>query len=247
MSTLPRAIETKGLTKTFGGLRAADALSIYFPSGVATGLIGPNGSGKTTLMNLLTGTLEPTEGSITISGKTFEVIEPDMLRDLKIARTFQDGRLVNQLSVEDNLLLAIASVGTRAGLGEIGIAGYGARVDAMLKKIHLEAHRGANAEDLSYGQRKLLELGRAIIQDADIYLLDEPFTGLFPAVVEQVAELLGELKRAGKTLVIIEHNIGLIRRLADNVIVLDHGQKLAAGVPEDVLKNKRVQEAYLGV
>ena len=247
MSEMPRVIETKNLSKTFGGLRAVDGLSIYFPKGVATGLIGPNGSGKTTLMNLLTGTLEPTDGEIKIEGRAFGSIEPENLRGLGIARTFQDGRLVGQLSVEDNLLLAIASVGTIEGLSETSGEKYAARIDAVLKKINLEEKRRAHAEDLSYGQRKLLELGRAIIQDADIYLLDEPFTGLFPAVVEQVAELLLELKRAGKTLVIIEHNISLIRRLADNVIVLDHGQKLAAGIPEDVLKNKKVQEAYLGV
>ena len=241
------AIEVKHLTKAFGGLRAVDDLSVAIPRGVATGLIGPNGSGKTTLMNLLTGTLTPNCGQIVIGDKSFDVIEPTELRNLRIARTFQDGRLVGQMSVMDNLLLGIAKTGLCAGLAEIGTDNYADRVNAVLKKIHLADKRDANAEDLSYGQRKLLELGRAMIQDADIYLLDEPFTGLFPAVIEQVAELLTELKNTGKTLVIIEHNIGLIRRLSDNVIVLDHGHLLASGKPEVVLKNKKVQEAYLGV
>ncbi|MCL2757917.1 MAG: ATP-binding cassette domain-containing protein [Alphaproteobacteria bacterium] len=243
------AIEVKHLTKTFGGLRAVDGLSVAIPVGVATGLIGPNGSGKTTLMNLFTGTLVPDCGEIIIGGEKFEQIEPTALRGLKIARTFQDGRLVNQMSVRDNLLLAIANTGIVSGLCEfMGARGTPLhRVEVILKKIHLSEHRDDLAESLSYGQRKLLELGRAMIQDADVYLLDEPFTGLFPAVIEQIVELLSELRGMGKTLVIIEHNIGLIRRLCDNIIVLDHGQLLAAGKPATVLKNKQVQEAYLGV
>ncbi|MCL1892318.1 MAG: ATP-binding cassette domain-containing protein [Alphaproteobacteria bacterium] len=241
------AIEVKHLTKAFGGLRAVDDLSVAFPRGIATGLIGPNGSGKTTLMNLLTGTLTPDCGEVVISGETFTHIQPMALRSLRIARTFQDGRLINQMSVTDNLLLAIANTKIMGGLGEVGTEEYALRIDSMLSKIHLLDKRNANAEDLSYGQRKLLELGRAMIQDADVYLLDEPFTGLFPAMVEQVAGLLGELRSAGKTLVVIEHNIGLIRRLCDNIIVLDHGQLLANGTPDAVLKNKKVQEAYLGI
>jgi ABC-type branched-subunit amino acid transport system ATPase component len=240
-------IRSSHLTKTFGGLRAVDDLSIDFPDRRATGLIGPNGSGKTTLMNLLTGTLAPDCGQIVIGGRPFDKVDPTQLRSLRIARTFQDGRLANQMSVADNLLLAVANTGIIGGLAESGTKAHSGRLDATLQKIRLSDKRDANAEDLSYGQRKLLELGRAIIQDADIYLLDEPFTGLFPAVVEQVAELLDDLRNSGKTLVIIEHNIGLIRRLSDNLVVLDHGQLLASGKPAEVLKNKQVQEAYLGM
>jgi ABC-type branched-subunit amino acid transport system ATPase component len=242
------AIKVTHITKTFGGLRAVDDLSIKIPRGITTGLIGPNGSGKTTLMNLLTGILTPDCGEITVDGKSFPRVNPIDLRKLRIARTFQDGRLINQISVMNNLLLAIAKTGIVSGLAQVDLPAEAlTKADAMLSKLHLIDHRDALVESLSYGQRKLLELGRAIIQDADIYLLDEPFTGLFPAVVEQVAELLTELKASGKTLVIIEHNIGLIRRLSDNIIVLDHGQLLANGTPSEVLTNKKVQEAYLGV
>ncbi|MDR1697055.1 MAG: ATP-binding cassette domain-containing protein [Rickettsiales bacterium] len=250
-------IKVSHLSKSFGGLRAVDDLTVTIPHGRTTGLIGPNGSGKTTLMNLLTGTLEPDCGEIIIGDKSFTRMIPTDLRNLKIARTFQDGRLINQMSVSDNLLLAIVETRTVPSLmdnsplgmggGAGSRAGVGSRLNTILKKIHLTEKRDANAEELSYGQRKLLELGRAMITDADVYLLDEPFTGLFPAMVEQVAEILTELKSAGKTLVIIEHNIGLIRRLADNVIVMDHGALLASGTPDKVLKNKAVQQAYLGV
>ncbi|MCL2369603.1 MAG: ATP-binding cassette domain-containing protein [Alphaproteobacteria bacterium] len=259
------AISINNLTKSFGGLVAVDALSLDIPAGITTGLIGPNGSGKTTLMNLLTGTLVPDCGEISfpslegcheVAGRVTPLgrkaatpprgrIFPTDLRKLKIARTFQDGRLINQMSVRDNLLLAIAKPDTIGAITEFNT--YDERVESVLRKIHLFEHADKNAEELSYGQRKLLELGRAIITDADIYLLDEPFTGLFPKVIEHVIELLNELKNSGKTLIIIEHNIGLIRKLCNNVIVLDHGQLLADGTPEQVLKNTKVQQAYLGV
>jgi ABC-type branched-subunit amino acid transport system ATPase component len=250
------AITVKHLAKSFGGLRAVDDLSADIPAGITTGLIGPNGSGKTTLMNLMSGLLGPDCGAIEIAGKSFDKIRPEQLRSLRVARTFQDGRLIGQLSVADNLLLAIAETGVAKGLTQHIVAPTGlaprpdselGRLEQTLAKIGLTEKRDALAEELSYGQRKLLELGRAIIQDVDIYLLDEPFTGLFAKMVDQVSELINDLKRQKKTIVIIEHNMGLIKQLADHTIVLDHGQLLAAGAPDTVLKDKSVQQAYLGV
>ncbi len=240
-------IKINHLTKVFGGVRAVDDLSISIAGGAATGLIGPNGSGKTTLMNLITGLLKPDCGTIEIDGEIFDNINPQKLRDLRIARTFQDGRLVDQLSVDDNLLLAIAENDTRKSLLQINTSSMQERLDKTLKKIGLTAHREKMAEDLSYGQRKLLEMGRALIQDADIYLLDEPFSGLFARQIENVLKLITDLKKSEKTIVIIEHNMGLIKQVADKLIVLDHGQLLASGSPNVVLKNKSVQQAYLGV
>lgn len=240
-------IKINHLTKVFGGVRAVDDLTISIAGGVATGLIGPNGSGKTTLMNLITGLLNPDCGTIEIGAKTFDSINPRDLRALRIARTFQDGRLVDQLSVDDNLLLAIAENDTCKSLLQINTGPMRQRLEQTLKKIGLVAHRKKTAEELSYGQRKLLELGRALIQDANIYLLDEPFSGLQEKMVENVLGLISELKQSGKTIVIIEHNMGLIKQIADKLIVLDHGQLLASGTPNTVLKNKAVQQAYLGV
>ena len=240
-------IKITHLTKAFGGLRAVDDLSVSIAPGKTTGLIGPNGSGKTTLMNLISGLYKPDCGTITIGGKTFDAIDPIKLRELHIARAFQDGRLINQLSVDDNLLLPIAETGVLKSLRQFKTPEMQKRVNATLEKIGLTSHRHKLAEELSYGQRKLLELGRALIQDADIYLLDEPFSGLQEKMVEHVLELIGELKTAGKTVVIIEHNMGLIKQLSDHIIVLDHGALLASGKPDTVLKNKQVQQAYLGV
>lgn len=240
-------IKITHLTKAFGGLRAVDDLSVSIAHGKTTGLIGPNGSGKTTLMNLISGLYKPDCGTITIGDETFDAIDPIKLRKLHIARTFQDGRLINQLSVDDNLLLPIAETSVLKSLRQFKTENMQKRVNATLEKIGLTSHRHKLAEELSYGQRKLLELGRALIQDADIYLLDEPFSGLQEKMVEHVLGLIGELKTAGKTVVIIEHNMGLIKQLSDHIIVLDHGALLASGEPDKVLQNKSVQQAYLGV
>ncbi len=240
-------IKITHLTKAFGGLRAVDDLSISIAAEKTTGLIGPNGSGKTTLMNLISGLYKPDCGTITIGDEIFDAINPIKLRELHIARTFQDGRLINQLSVDDNLLLPIAETSVLKSFRQFKTMEMQKRVNAILEKIGLTSHRHKLAEELSYGQRKLLELGRALIQDADIYLLDEPFSGLQEKMVEHVLGLIGELKKKNKTVVIIEHNMGLIKQLSDHIIVLDHGALLASGKPDTVLQNKSVQQAYLGV
>lgn len=238
------AIRVENLSKHFMGIRAIDDLTVEIPSGVATGLIGPNGSGKTTLMNMLTGLLVPTEGTIEIVGHDVcRRIKPTMLRAFKIARTFQDGRLVEQLSVEDNLLLTVGENDCWKSFLDFK---RDEKLSDVLDIIHLKDHRLKKAGTLSYGQRKLLEIGRTLMQNADIYFFDEPFTGLFPEVVEQVLSILQALKKQEKTMVVIEHNMGLIERLCDHTIVLDYGRLLAQGTPQEVLKNKEVQKAYLG-
>lgn len=240
-------ITTKNLTKQFMGIKAIDNLSIGIPQAMTTGLIGPNGSGKTTLMNILTGMLKPDAGEITIRDKKRNRIKSHELRKYRMARTFQDGRLIEQLSVEDNLLLPVAENTMWAGFKEVKIDDYKDRMEKVLAMTSLLDHRHKKAEELSYGLRKLLEIGRLLMQDADIYFFDEPFTGLFPEVVEQVCDIIAGLQQQGKTIVIIEHNMGLIKRLSDHIIVLDHGTLLAEGKPDDVLQNQGVREAYLGV
>lgn len=239
-------INVRNLTKQFMGLKAIDDLSIGIPLGITTGLIGPNGSGKTTLMNVLTGMLTPEAGELEIGNQSFRKIKPTKLRKLKIARTFQDGRLIEQLGIEDNLLLSVAENGCWKSFAERNANKYQERMEEVLKITNLQEHRHKRAEELSYGLRKLLEIGRSLMQDAEVYFFDEPFTGLFPEIVEQVCGILGNLKEQGKTLVIIEHNMGLIERLCDYTIVLDSGRLLAEGKPSEVLKDKNVQEAYLG-
>ena len=241
------AIATQHLSKSFMGIKAVNDLSISFPKSLVTGLIGPNGSGKSTLINLITGLLKPDNGSIVMKERAYPFIKPYKLRKFKVARTFQDSRLVEQLSVEDNLLLAVAQNKIWKGLKELKTTKYRQRLERILVKTGLLNHRYQKAEELSYGQRKLLEIGRALMQDADIYIFDEPFTGLSPQMVEEVLSIIDILRIETKTVILIEHNMSLIEKLADYIIVLDHGTLLASGAPKDVLKNKQVQEAYLGV
>ena len=235
------------LCKQFMGIKAINDLTIKIPQAKTTGLIGPNGSGKTTLMNILTGMIRPDSGEITIRDKKRHRIKSNELRNYRIARTFQDGRLVEQLSVIDNLLLPVTKNKLIDSFKEVSIDDYKDRLERVLEITSLKEHRYKKAEDLSYGLRKLLEIGRLLMQDAEIYFFDEPFTGLFAEMVEQVCEIISGLQKQGKTVVIIEHNMGLIKRLSDYIIVLDHGMLLAEGKPEEVLENKDVREAYLGV
>lgn len=240
-------ITVKNLTKQFMGIKAIDNLSINIPEAKTIGLIGSNGSGKTTLVNILTGMLFPDTGEIIVRDKKRTHIKSNELRKYRIARTFQDGRLIEQMSVVDNLLLPVAENNLLNSLKEISIKDYQDRLERVLEITSLTEHRHKNAEELSYGLRKLLEIGRVLMQDADIYFFDEPFSGLFPEIVEQVCKIICGLQQQGKTIVIIEHNMSLIKRLCNYTIVLNHGKLLAEGIPEEVLQNKDVQESYLGV
>ena len=240
-------ITVKNLSKQFMGIKALDDLSLNIPQAMTVGLIGSNGSGKTTLVNILSGMLRPDSGEITVRDKRRTYIKLHELRKYRIARTFQDGRLIEQMSVIDNLLLAVAENSLFDSIKEISTKDYRDRLEKVLEMTSLTEHRHKNAEELSYGLRKLLEIGRVLMQDADIYFFDEPFSGLFPEIVEKICEIICGLQRQGKTIVIIEHNMSLIRRLCDYIIVLNHGHLLAEGKPEEVLQNKAVQESYLGV
>ena len=240
-------ITVKHLTKQFMGIKAINDLTVSIPQAMTVGLIGGNGSGKTTLVNILTGMLRPDAGEITVRDKKRKHIKSRELRKYRIARTFQDGRLIEQMSVVDNLLLPVTENSLIDSFKEVSIRDYQDRLKKVLEMTSLTEHRHKNAEELSYGLRKLLEIGRVLMQDADIYFFDEPFSGLFPEIVEQVCDIICGLQRQGKTIVIIEHNMSLIRRLCNYTIVLNHGQLLAEGKPEDVLQNKAVQESYLGV
>lgn len=240
-------ITIKNLTKQFMGIKAIDNLTVNIPQAKTIGLIGANGSGKTTLVNILTGMLFPDAGEITVRDKKRTHIKSNELRKYRIARTFQDGRLIEQMSVIDNLLLPVAENSLISSLKEISIKDYQDRLEKVLEMTSLAEHYNKNAEELSYGLRKLLEIGRVLMQDADIYFFDEPFSGLFPEIVEQVCDIISGLQKQGKTIVIIEHNMGLIKRLCNYTIVLNHGKLLAEGKPEDVLLDKSVRESYLGI
>jgi len=259
-------LETKKITKRFEGVHAIDNLSIGIEKGQITGIIGPNGSGKTTLINVLSGMMSSDEGAIILSDAArLEKLKPHEISFYGITRTFQNIRLFEQMTVLDNILVVLTERGAFNSLFEKHTDYHLKKAEDALKKVRLWEKRDELAINLSYGQRKLLEIARALAhsrssprepegsseprtagQDADIFLLDEPFAGLFPEMVKIVSGLMKELKQQGKTIIFIEHNMSLIRELCDYVFVMDSGKLLAEGKPNEVLQKREVIEAYLG-
>ncbi|MBI2623636.1 MAG: ABC transporter ATP-binding protein [Candidatus Liptonbacteria bacterium] len=240
------ALEIKNLAKHFGGVCAVDNLSLKIERGSITALVGPNGSGKTTLINVVSGLLPIDGGAVVVSGAALTRIVPHEVPEYGITRTFQNVRLFEQMPVLDNILFVLTERGVFGALIERHGEFHLKKAEEVLRLVGLWEKRDELAVNLSYGQRKLLEIGRAYAMNAEIFLFDEPFAGLFPAMVETVAEVFRALKAAGKTIILVEHDMGLIRRLTDYVFVLDSGKLLAEGKPEEVLARKEVIEAYLG-
>ncbi len=240
------SLQTENLSKHFGGVFAVDNVTLTFEPGKITSIVGPNGSGKTTLMNIISGMLPFESGAVIVSGMTFRRVEPENVLAFGVVRTFQDIRLFEQMPVMDNILVVLTERNVFSALFEKHEGYHENRAKEILRRVMLWEKRNNLARDLSYGQRKLLEVARALATDADIFLFDEPFAGLFPDMSKMVSVVLKELRRENKTVVLIEHNMELIRDLSDHTIVMHYGELLAEGVPSDVLSRRDVMEAYLG-
>ncbi len=240
-------LKLKNFYKNFGGVSAVNGVDLEIEEGKVTGLVGPNGSGKSTLINLVTGITPKDKGAIVISDSfQTDKIRPQDMFDYKITRTFQNVRLFEQMSVLDNLLVVTTHRNALGALFEGKKKLYEDRALDILEKLDLKSKRDELAANLSYGQRKLLEIGRVLVMDAEIVFLDEPYAGLFPEMIKKVSDIIREMRQAGKTIILVEHNMQIIRELCDHVVVLDAGELLAQGNPEQVLSQKNVVEAYLG-
>lgn len=242
-----KILETKNLMKRFNGIHAVDRLSIGIEKGQIIGIIGPNGSGKTTLINLLSGVLEMDGGEVVIDEtEKFSQILPHQVSFYGITRTFQNVRLFEQMTVLDNILVVVTERNVFSSLFEKHTEYHHKIAEEVLQKVGLLEKENQLAVNLSYGQRKLLEIARTLAMKAEIYLFDEPFAGLFPEMRKIVSRIIQELKRENKTVILVEHDMGLIRELCDYVFVMDEGKLLAEGKPETVLETREVIEAYLG-
>ena len=241
------ALETVGITKLFGGVRAVDDLSLSIPRKGMTAVIGPNGSGKSTLVNLLSGMLPLDGGMVIVDGVGLRVVKAHATPDLGITRTFQDVRLFNQISVWDNIMVVLTERRLFPALKEREKPSHRDRARSVLEAVGMWEKRRSLAMDLSYGQRKLLEMGRAIAMDVNTYLLDEPFAGLFPGMLESVKDIMKSMRDQGRTILFISHNMDIVRELSDHLIVLDSGRLLVEGEVEEVLSRPEVIEAYLGI
>lgn len=240
-------LETKHITKNFEGVRATDDVSISFKPSKITGIIGPNGSGKSTLVNLLTGLIPKDKGYMILSDDVkIENIRPYDMKTYSITRTFQDSRLFEQMTVMENIMVVLTKRNVWSALFEKKSKLYEDRAKDILDEVGLWFKKDELAHNLSYGQRKLLEIARVLAMDPDIIFFDEPYSGLFPEMVKKISGIIQRLKKEDKTVVLIEHNMDLIRELCDHVYVLDAGKLLAEGKPSKVLEQKNVIEAYLG-
>jgi ABC-type branched-subunit amino acid transport system ATPase component len=248
-------LRLEALSKSFGGLHAVSDLSFEVKAGTITSLIGGNGAGKTTAFNLITGNLAPDAGRIYFRDRPVDGLPPHKVARAGIARGFQELRLFNRLSARDNIEAAIpgqrgeslirALFGGRA-LREEGRAAA-ARSTALLRDLTIEAQADSLAERLSYGQQKLLSLGRLLAAEGELLLLDEPTSGLSPSMLEDFCARMRALTQAGKTLLLIEHNVEIVMRLSDWVVVMHQGMKIAEGTPDEVRNNVTVMHTYLGL
>lgn len=246
-------LEIKNITKSFDGLKAVDDFSCDIEAGEILGLIGPNGAGKTTLFNILTGFLRFNDGTISFDGNDITRMQPYKISRVGISRTFQDLRLITQMSLVENVMLCYNNT-------------FGERLNNIFfneKKLkHIEEENSKNAyklldfaglkekaddkaRNLSYGQQKLLSLTCCLASDPKLILLDEPVSGIQPQMIHEIRRMIEELHNQGKTIFFIEHDMDFVFNTAQRVIVMDHGKKMAEDIPENIKTNKDILEAYL--
>ena len=240
------ALETKEISKHFGAVKAVEKLSISIFREWITCIVGPNGSGKSTLINLLSGMLPVDEGIVVIDTVGIRVLKAHKTPDHGITRTFQEVRLFDQISVWDNIMVVLTDRRLIPSLIERTKPRHREEAKKILQSVGMWEKRDAMAGDLSYGQRKLLEIGRAMALDVGIYLFDEPFAGLFPQMLERVKAILKEMRERKRTIVFVSHNMDIVRELSDHIFVLDSGTLLAVGEVDEVLGRSTVIDAYLG-
>ena len=240
------ALETEKISKHFAAVTAVDQLSISVLRGKITSIVGPNGSGKSTLVNLLSGILPLDGGIVVIDGARFSVVRAHETPDHGITRTFQEVRLFDQITVWDNIMVVLTQRSLFPAMLERTKRSHTERAREILETVGMWEKRRSLAMDLSYGQRKLLEIGRAMALNVSIYLFDEPYAGLFPQMVERVKVIMKQMRDHGSTLIFISHNMAIVREISDYIVVMDSGQLLTEGEVSEALGQQEVIDAYLG-
>ena len=242
------ALELKDLRKSFGKTEIIRGANLAVAPGERVAIIGPNGAGKSTLFNLISGRFGVTSGEIVLNGRSIGGLRPFEISRLGLARSFQVSNLFTRLSVFENLRCAVLwSLGYRYAFWKFlaRLADANARAEELMRMIRLDAKHDTLAMNLTYAEQRALEIGITIAGGADVVLLDEPTAGMSKSETKRFVELIREVT-AGKTLLTVEHDMGVVFGLADKIAVLVYGEVIAFDVPEAVRANPRVQEAYLG-
>jgi len=249
-------LEVKGLRKSYGGIKAVQGVNLTVMPGSIVAVIGPNGSGKTTLFNLITGLVKPDGGKVLLGGKSITALAPHLIVERGIARTFQNLRLFANMTVTDNVLVGTHA---RTATGLLGAVIRSPRTrreehDARVRAVGVLSIFGNRllpriehlARTLSYANRRRLEIARALVSEPALLLLDEPTAGMNPTETLELTDQIRSMRERGLTILLIEHKLNVVNEIADTVVVLDHGEKIAEGAPEEVHRNKEVLRAYLG-
>jgi branched-chain amino acid transport system ATP-binding protein len=243
------------LSRAFGGVFATRDVSIDVPRGELRGIIGPNGAGKSTLFNLISGHLRPGAGTVTLGGRRIDGLAPHRRARLGIAIVFQGARLFPRMSVLENVMVG-AQARSRAGLVSSVLRLPAQRAEERrivewsrdaLQRVGLGEWADRAAEALPLGQQRRLQVARALVSSPELLLLDEPASGLRAGERAELTQLLMDLRATGMTIMLVEHDVGMVTRLADTITVLDLGEVIAEGTPDQIRSNQRVIDAYLGV
>jgi len=234
-------LQVEGVSKRFGGLQALTRVTFDLPDGQILGLIGPNGAGKTTLFNVINGVYPPNEGRVTFRGNDVTGMKPYHLAHQGLARSHQIVRPLNELSVRENVM-----VGACFGREKQSLGGAGKIAEEILAFVGLADRADQLAGSLNIAQKKRLEMARALASRPYLLLLDEVLAGLNPAEITTMVETIRRIRQQGVTIIMIEHVMHAVMNVSDRIIVLDYGEQIAEGTPEEVSRNEKVIEAYLG-
>ena len=225
-------LSLKNISKCFGGVKAVDKCSFNVKENTITSLIGPNGAGKTTVFNIISGLAKADSGTIRLGSKNITKLAAYKIAQSGISRTFQLTKIFRNMAIKDNLLIAKKT--------------NEEEMKRMVESVYLNKPLDTIASELSYGQQRLLEISRALLMPHSLLMLDEPTAGVNPKIRQELKSILKNLKKEGKTILLIEHDMDFVMDISDTVIVLNEGKVLKIGKPKDVVKDKKVLEAYLG-
>ena len=243
-------LRIQNLKKHFGGVKAVDGCSFKVQGGKITALIGPNGSGKTTIFNLISGILKADSGEVFLDKKKITNRKVEYISNLGVSRLFQQARLFNNLTVRENLLLASNQEDTKFWKNLFFRNRVGRRkmieLERVSKLVGVDEFQDKLARNLSYGQKRLVGIARAILNYPRVLVLDEPVAGVNPLLRKKIAGVLLKLKKQGETIFLIEHDMNFTLKIADRVVVVDEGKVIAEGTPGKIKKDRKVLEAYLG-